>query len=42
MLPAVIVFAVVDNVLSHDFPLGVELETLIGREDAERFIDHAR
>ena len=37
-----IVYAVVDDALSHDFPLGVELETFIRREDAERFIEEVR
>ena len=30
-----IVYAVVDDALSPDFPLGVELEVFIRREDAE-------
>ena len=34
-----IVFAVVDDALSPDFPLGVELEVSIRPEDAERFIE---
>ena len=34
----VVVYAVVDDALSPDFPLGVELETFIRREDAERLI----
>jgi hypothetical protein len=38
----VIVYAVVDDALSPDFPLGVELEVFIGREDAERFIEEVR
>ena len=33
------VYAVVDDALSPDFPLGVDLETFIRREDAERFIE---
>jgi hypothetical protein len=33
----VIVDAVVANALSPDFPLGVEREVFIRREDAERF-----
>ena len=42
-LPAcVIVYAVVDDALSPDFPLGVELEVFIRREDAERFIEEVR
>jgi len=36
---AVIVYAVVDDALSPGFPLGVELEVFVRREDAERFID---
>jgi hypothetical protein len=35
----VTVYAVVDDALSPDFPFGVELETFIGRDDAERFIE---
>ena len=34
-----IVYAVVDDALSPDFPLGVELEVFIRREDAERIAD---
>ena len=34
-----IVYAVVDDALLSDFPLGVELEVFIRREDAERFIE---
>jgi len=37
----VIAFAVVDDALSPDFPLGVELEVFIRGEDAERFSDFA-
>jgi hypothetical protein len=37
-----IVYAVVDDALSPDFPLGVELEVYIRREDAERFIEEVR
>jgi hypothetical protein len=37
----VIVYTVVDA-LSHNFPLGVELEVFIRREDAERFIEEVR
>ena len=37
-----IVYAVVDDALSPDFPLGVELETFIRRTDAERFIEEVR
>jgi hypothetical protein len=35
----VIVYAVVDDALSPDFPFEVELEVLVRREDAKRFID---
>jgi len=38
----VIVYAVVGDALSPDFPLGVELETFIRCKDAERFIDEVR
>jgi hypothetical protein len=38
----VIVYAVVDATLSPDFPLGVELETFIRRQDAERFVEKVR
>ena len=38
----VIISAVVDDALSPDFPLGVELETFIRLEDAERFIEEVR
>ena len=37
-----IVYAVVDDALSPDFPLGVELEVFIRREDAERFVEQVR
>ena len=37
-----IVYAVVDDALSPDSPLGVELEVFIRREDAERFIAEVR
>jgi hypothetical protein len=37
-----IVYRVVDDALSPDFPLGVELEVFIRREDAERFIEEVR
>ncbi len=36
---AVIVYAVVDDALSPDFPLGVELEVFVRRDDAERFVE---
>jgi hypothetical protein len=42
MSPAVIVYAVADDALAPDFPLGVELEVFILREDAERFIESSR
>jgi hypothetical protein len=38
----VIVDAVVDDALSPDFPLGVELEVFVRCEDAERFIEGVR
>lgn len=38
----VVVFAVVDDALSPDFPLGVELEVFVRREDAERFVEEVR
>ena len=34
-----IVYAVVDDALSPDFPLGVELEVFVRREDAEQFLE---
>jgi hypothetical protein len=37
-----IVYAVVDDALSPDFPLGDSLEVFVRREDAERFIDEVR
>ncbi len=37
-----IVYAVVDDALSRDFPLGVELEVFVRREDAERFVEEIR
>ena len=39
---AVIVYAVVDDSLSSASPLGDAVETLIRREDAERFIEEVR
>jgi hypothetical protein len=36
------VYAVVDEALSPDFPLGDSLEVFIRREDAERFIEKVR
>jgi hypothetical protein len=38
----VIVYAVIDDALSPDFPLGDALEVFIRREDAERFVDDVR
>jgi hypothetical protein len=38
----VIVYAVVDEALSPDFPLGDALEVFIRREDADRFIAEVR
>lgn len=37
-----IVYAVVDDALSPDFPLGIELEVFVRREDAERFVAEVR
>ena len=37
-----IVYVVVDNALSPDFPLGDAVETFIRREDAERFVEEVR
>jgi hypothetical protein len=37
-----LVYAVVDDALSPDFPLGVELEVFVRREDAERFVEEVR
>ena len=37
-----IVYAVVDDSLSPDFPLGDALEVFIRREDAERFVAEVR
>ena len=42
MIPGVIVYGVVDDALSPDFPLGDSLEVFIRREDAERFIENVR
>jgi len=33
---------VIDDALSPDFPLGVELEAFVRREDAERFVEEIR
>jgi hypothetical protein len=38
----VIVYAVVDDALSPDFPLGDAVEAFVRREDAERFIAEVR
>jgi hypothetical protein len=38
----VIVYAVVDDALSPDFPLGDTLEVFIRREEAERFVEEVR
>ena len=37
-----IVYGVVDDALSPDFPLGDAVETFIRREEAERFIEEVR
>ena len=37
-----IVYVVIDDALSPDFPLGVELEVFIRRENADRFIAEVR
>ena len=37
-----IVYAVVDDALSPDFPLGDAVETFVRREDAERVIEEVR
>ena len=37
-----IVYAIVDDALSPEFPLGDALETFVRREDAERFIEEVR
>ena len=41
-LVVVVVYAVVDDALSSDFPLGDSLEMFARREDAERFIEEVR
>jgi hypothetical protein len=38
----VIVYAVVDDALSTEFPLGDALEVFVRREDAERFVEEVR
>lgn len=37
-----IVYAVIDDALSPDFPLGDALEVFIRRDDAEQFIEQVR
>jgi hypothetical protein len=37
-----VVYAVVDDAFSPDFPLGDAIETFIRREDAERFVEEVR
>ena len=37
-----VVYTVVDDLQTPEFPLGVELEVCIRREDAERFIAEVR
>ena len=37
-----IVYAVVDDAHSPDFPLGIELEVFVRREDAERYVEEVR
>lgn len=37
-----LVYAIVDDALSPDFPLGDALEVFVRREDAERFIEEVR
>ena len=41
-LSASALYAVVDDALSPDFPLGDAIETFIRRENAERFIEEVR
>ena len=36
------VYAVVDHALTPDFPLGLEFEVFVRREDAERFVAEVR
>jgi hypothetical protein len=42
MVPAVIVYAVVEDALSPDFPLGDAVGVFIRREHAKRFIEEVR
>lgn len=37
-----IIYTVVDDALSPEFPLGHSLEVFIRREDAERFVEEVR
>jgi hypothetical protein len=37
-----IVYAVIDDALSSNFPLGDSLEVFIRREETERFVEEAR
>lgn len=37
-----IVYAIVDEALSLDFPLGDALEVFVRREDAEQFVEEVR
>jgi hypothetical protein len=37
-----VVYAVIGDALSPDFPLGDSLEVFIRREDAERFVEEVR
>jgi hypothetical protein len=37
-----IVYAVIDDALSPDFPLGDALEVFVRRDDAERFVEEVR
>ncbi len=42
IIPAVIIYAIVDDSFSPASPLGDGVETFIRREDAERFIEEVR
>jgi hypothetical protein len=37
-----IVYAIIDEALSPEFPLGDSLEVFVRREDAERFVEEVR
>ncbi len=37
-----IVFAIIDDAVSPDHPLGDALEVFVRREDAERFVEEVR